>query len=150
MRARTSLTIAVVILALSSADLFGVDSDTVFVTESDLRHHRWVLESVNGEALPADAADGMIPELDFGEQRHVEGNTGCNRFSGRSVLRDGYFFIEAMASTGRLCAPPQNELELMVQSVLSQKSLISLDDDNGLTLEAGGVVLRFKLRDWVD
>jgi heat shock protein HslJ len=128
MRTRTSLTIAVVILALSSAGVFGIDLGVVFVTESDLRHHRWVLESVNGESLPADAADGMIPELDFGEQRHVEGNTGCNRFSGRAILRD----------------------EHAVLNVLHQESMISLEDDNGLTLEAGSVVLRFRLRDWVD
>ena len=150
MRARTSLTIAAVILAFSSADLLGIDSDAVFVTESDLRHHRWVLESVNGEALPADAVDGMIPELDFGEQRYVEGNTGCNRFSGSVILRDEYFFIEAMASTGHLCTAKQNELEHAVVSVLHQESMISIDDNNELTIEAGGVVLRFSLRDWVE
>ena len=149
MWARASLTIAVAILSFSSVDLFGGDSDTVVVTESDLRHHRWVLESINGEPLFAEE-DGMIPELDFGEQRHVEGNTGCNRFSGRVVLRDDYFFIESMASTRRLCALSRNELETMMQTVLSQESMISLDTENNLTLEVGSIVLQYSLRDWVD
>ncbi|MGI9264440.1 MAG: META domain-containing protein [Gammaproteobacteria bacterium] len=132
-----------------SADLFGGDSDTASVAESDLRHHRWVLKSINGDALSENSADAMIPELDFGEQGHVEGNTGCNRFNGMAVLRGEHFFIESMASTARHCAPSENELERAVLSVLHQESMISLDDKGNLTLEAGGVVLRFGLRDWV-
>ena len=44
------------------------------VTESDLQHHRWVLESINGN--PALTGDAPVPELDFGEQMTVSGNTG--------------------------------------------------------------------------
>jgi heat shock protein HslJ len=120
------------------------------VIASDLQHHRWILESINGEPISTDDADGMIPELDFGEQMHVSGNTGCNRMSGKAVLRGEFFQIPAMAGTRRLCSPDKNELELTVQGVLGQESRISLDEDKNLTLATDDVVLRFRLRDWVN
>jgi len=57
--------------------LFGLCTETAFVTQGDLQHHRWVLESVNGEALATDELDGKVPELDFGEPRtQSSDNTG--------------------------------------------------------------------------
>ena len=54
------------------------------VTADDLQHHRWVLESINSEPLPSVDGKGTIPELDFGEQMHVSGNTRL-----QSVQRHG-------------------------------------------------------------
>ena len=90
MRTRTFLTP----LAVCAAGVSGAvqaDSPAGTVTASDLQHHRWILESINGEPISTD--EGMIPELDFGEQMHVSGNTGCNRMSGTAELRDGAFLI---------------------------------------------------------
>lgn len=129
--------------------LVNTCAESTLVIESDLQHHRWVLESINGEPLPQGETDGMIPELDFGEKMHIAGNTGCNRYSGKGILRNEFFRIESMASTGRLCRPPQNELEITVQTVLVQESTILLDADKNLTLESGSAVLRFRLQDWV-
>jgi heat shock protein HslJ len=148
MRTRTILTV----LALCAAAISVVvqaDSPTGMVTASDLQHHRWILESINGEPLSTGDDDGMIPELDFGEQMHVSGNTGCNRMSGKAELRDGAFLIPNMATTRRMCAPPQNELELTMQKVLGNKSDISIDENENLILATDNVVLRFRLRDWV-
>ena len=47
---------------------YGRCDETGIITQGDLRHHRWVLESINGEALDADELDGKIPDLDFGER----------------------------------------------------------------------------------
>jgi len=130
--------------------LFGLCTETAFVTQGDLQHHRWVLESVNGEALETDELDGKVPELDFGEQMQVSGNSGCNQIRGVAVLWEMFFLIEQMISTQRFCASPQNELELKVQTLLGSESTISLDQQRNLTLDAGETVLFFRLKDWVE
>ena len=118
------------------------------VTVEDLQHHRWVLESINGEALPDDGGRGSIPELDFGEQMHVSGNLGCNRFNGTAVLREGFFLIEAMASTRMMCASPWGDIEQTVQTVLGSESTISIGSDKTLTLVSANTTLAFQLQDW--
>jgi heat shock protein HslJ len=130
--------------------LFGLCTESAFVTQGDLQHHRWVLESVNGEALAIDELDGKVPELDFGEQMQVSGNSGCNQIRGVAALRETFFLIEQMISTQRFCAPPQNELELKVQTLLGSESTISLDQQRNLTLAASETVLFFRLEDWVE
>jgi porin len=119
------------------------------VTATDLQHHRWVLESINGDALPPAENKGKIPELDFGEQMHVSGNLGCNRFNGTAVLRDGFFLIEAMASTRMMCPAPWDDIELKVQTALSTESTILLGKHRNLTLETADTTLGFRLADWV-
>jgi len=137
-------TAAACLLLLNSACV-----ESTLVIESDLQHRRWILESINGEPLPEGESGNVIPELDFGEQMHVSGNTGCNRFSGSAVLHNEFFRIDSMASTRRLCAPAQNELERTIQIVLGQESTILLGADKSLTLESSNTVLRFRLQDWV-
>ena len=129
--------------------LIGTCAESTLVIESDLQHHRWVLDSIDGETSSVGDKDGMIPDLDFGEKLHVTGNTGCNRFSGQAELRGEYFQIPALASTRRLCSPPENDLERRLQTVLSGNSLISLDEERYLTLSTDETVLRYRLRDWV-
>ena len=152
---RTSLKIVTscIVLLVTSlqacADSPPEIAETKVIVESDLQHHRWLLDSINGEALPQDHAEDKIPELDFGEQMHVSGSTGCNRYNGKAVLRDGYFQIESMASTRRMCAPPADELERLFITMLGQDSRISIDGDRNLILESGKTVLIFRLRDWV-
>ncbi len=66
-----------------------VENATVAITSvEDLQHRRWALQSINDLSL-ADYAASLgfdqnvvppkIPQLDFGEQGHVSGNTGFNR-----------------------------------------------------------------------
>ncbi len=119
------------------------------ITAKDLQHHRWVLETIDGEALPATEGNGKVPELDFGEQMTVSGNLGCNQFNGTAVLRDGYFLIEAMATTRMMCAPPWDHIELKVQTVLGSESTPSISDNRYLVLESAGTVLLFRPADWV-
>ena len=149
MRTSTFLTTLSACLTFWGSTVFA-DAPRGVVIAKDLQHHRWVLTSINGEPLPADVADGMVPELDFGENLHVSGNTGCNRLTGQAELDGGWFQIPNMASTRRLCSPVLNELEQRVQSVLSNRSTIELDADNNLTLASDRIRLRFRLSDWVD
>jgi len=118
------------------------------VTESDLQHHRWVLESIDGEAVQLENTESQLPDLDFGEQMHVSGNTGCNQYSGKAVLRDGFFLIESMIATQRSCSAQQNDLELKLQTLLGHESAISLGPDGSLTLRSASTLLVFRLQDW--
>lgn len=115
--------------------------------ETDLKLHRWVLESINGDALPAAQDHGKIPEMNFDEQMRVTGNNGCNQVSGQAVLRDGFFLIETMASTRMMCPPPWRDIELIVQAALTRESAISLDSDRNLTLRSADTTLVFRLED---
>ena len=130
--------------------LYGHCDDTKVVTHGDLQHHRWVLESINGEALDADAMHGRIPDLDFGEQMHVSGNSGCNRFSGTASLHDEYIRFGPLISTTMACSPAQNEVEATIQAVLTGIDIEIDINVNYLILQTGEVSLRYRLQDWVD
>ena len=79
----------------------------------------------------------------------MAGNTGCNQFTGTGVLREATFTIETMASTRRLCASNQNELERVIIAVLTGQSQISIGKEKSLALKSSTNVLRFYLSDWV-
>jgi len=128
--------------------VFGRCNETDIVTQGDLQHHRWILHSVDDKPVGSGAMNDLLPELDFGQLMTVTGNTGCNRFSGRAILRDDFFRIAPLASTHRLCAPPRNELEVTLLQVLGNESRIIIGDDRQLVLDAGHTKLRFRLSDW--
>ena len=129
--------------------LFGACADVDMVIESDLRHHRWVLESVDGVALSPETTGGPIPELDFGEQRFVSGNTGCNGFSGTAFLDDGGLRIEFTTTTDESCTPSQRLLESTLHAMLASGAAVSLDSQRRLILESPVSRLVFRLRDWM-
>ena len=119
------------------------------ITPQDLQHHRWVLESIDGEPLPDIGGRGKVPELDFGEQMTVSGNLGCNNFTGKAVIRDGFFLVESMTSTRMACPQPWSDIELKVQTVLGSESTATISESGDLTLESADTVLSFRLSDWV-
>ena len=129
--------------------VLGRCEETSLVLPSDLQHHRWVLEHLDGEPFQAPHSGSPVPELDFGDQMHVSGNTGCNEFTGRAVLADDRLHIEALSSTRRPCTPAQGKLERMLQELLTQPSAIAVDAEHDLILETDSMGLRFRLRDWV-
>jgi heat shock protein HslJ len=129
---------------------YGRCDETSIVTQGDLQHHRWVLESINGEAIDADSMNGRIPDLDFGEHLHVSGNTGCNRISGRASLHDEYIRFGQLISTLMSCSPAQNEVERTIQRVLAGTAIEITIRSNYLNLREGEISLRYRLQDWVD
>ena len=129
--------------------VFDLCSKTSLVTQGDLQHHRWVLESVNHNRIDPAKLNNKIPELDFGEQMTVSGNTGCNHFSARAILRDETFLLTAMMSTQMFCAPGQNDLEFLLNRILTQESKITVNKDKKLILESHDTRLEFHIKDWV-
>ena len=127
--------------------VYGLCSDTTLLTQGDLQHHRWVLQSINGESLAASALHNVIPELEIGEQMKAFGNAGCNRFHGQAELRENRFIIEKAASTRMLCQPAQNDLERLYLGALGRESVITLTADKHLTLKTDEFELKFRLED---
>lgn len=134
---------------VSVSRVFGGCGETNIVTQGDLQHHRWALESINGEVLNLAELDGMIPELDFGEQMTVTGNSGCNLLSGQATLREAYFVIDRLVSTRRMCGSYSNEIERVMQQLLSNESIVKIVNERQLILESDQATLHFRLQDWV-
>lgn len=112
---------------------------------SDLAHHRYVLESVDGKPF---AAATHAPDIEFNENFHISGRA-CNRYTGRGTLENGVLTVPRMASTKMLCPNEAlNAFEPLFASMLAAGAELELDG-NTLTLRQGGHVLVYTLRDWV-
>ena len=142
---RTGFVIGVLASCLAAASA-PAQSD---ISLADLQHHRWLLESINGEPLPEITNTGTVPEVDFGEQAYVEGNLGCNRFQGKAVVRDGFFLIESITATRKTCAPAWNAIELKVLTLLGSESTATISEAGVLALENADTKLLFRPADWV-
>jgi len=130
--------------------LYGLCDETKIVTQGDLQHHRWILESINGNKIVAAKLDGKIPELEIGEQMMASGHLGCNRFQGKADLREDRFIIDPVATTRMFCKPEQNNIELLLLQVFALESTISIDVDNNLILKTADSSLIFRLQDRVE
>lgn len=135
---------------ISITRVFGRCNETEIVTQGDLQHHRWLLESIDNDSLDPGELYGMVPEIDFGARMTVSGNAGCNHFWGQAVLREQFIVIEHMGSTRRTCLPAQAEVERMVKQVLGNESVVTIGANRKLTLNSDSVVLRFRPFDWKD
>lgn len=127
------------------------------ISLQDLQHRRWILERIDGmplneysrshgfeDELPA----LKFPDLDFGEQGFVEGNTGCNQFQGKARVVDNQLILAQMATTAMLCAGFAGVLELQLQLVYRNPlDMVVVDGD--LVLQAVGHKLHYRSRDWV-
>ncbi len=136
------------------------DSSMPIVIE-DLQHRRWVLHSIDGVELADFARElahdlgfeddttlAKIPDLDFGEQGFVSGNTGCNQFNGQARVVDNSLILSQLATTMMLCPGFSGELELRLQ-LLYRNPLVITRDANALILIAADRKLYYRLRDWV-
>ncbi len=129
--------------------IFGLCDKSSIVTQGDLQHHRWIFESINGNNIEVEKPGITLPEIDFGEQMTVSGNTGCNRFSGRATLHNDQFIIGSMTSTTMSCSASQNKVELKLRQILGSESTITIDDKKNLILETEDIRLVYRLSDWV-
>ena len=123
----------------------------------DFQHRRWVLHSIDGVELvdfahelgfEDDTTLAKIPDLDFGEQGFVAGNTGCNQFNGQARVVDNSLILSQLATTMMLCPGFSGELELRLQ-LLYRNPLVITRDAGALILNAADSKLYYRLRDWV-
>jgi len=140
--------------------LVGRCNDQAFATSTslaDLQHRRWVLDRINGLELMDYARQlgfeltttpELLPELDFGEQGFLSGNTGCNRFKGQASVADNQLMLGPLASTRMACQGFAGELELQL-NMLYANSLTITRQAGFLFLQSGENILKFKSKDWV-
>jgi heat shock protein HslJ len=123
----------------------------------DLQHHRFVLERINDLTLMQYAHElgfteaeplQKIPELDFGEQGFVSGNTGCNLIKGQASVTDNMLTLGPLASTRMYCPGFAGELELQLLMHYDGGLAITLAGKS-LILKAGTTKLEYELKDWV-
>ena len=133
----------------------GVKETTISL--QDLQHHRFVLERINDMSLIQYAQElgfteaeplQKIPELDFGEQGFVSGNTGCNQIRGQASVTDNTLTLTSLASTRMYCAGFAGELELQL-SMHYDTGLAITRVGQWLVLQAGTTKLEYKLKDWI-
>lgn len=108
-----------------------------------LQHHRFVLTSVNGQAV--NASDRPL-ELSFGEKMAITGNM-CNGFSGEGKVSDGELKVKSLAMTRMLCHDAQlNTLDATIGKMLREGAQVDLTE-NQLTLATADQTLVYKLAD---
>lgn len=138
-------------LALASVLLGGCAMQTTesaqpVVVASDLQHHNFVLQSVDG--VTANATQGRGPSLEFGERLHMSG-VMCNRFSGFGQLQHGVLTVKNLAMTRMLCSDAQrNQWDGIITQVLHNGAQVTLQQQQ-LTLSDGTHTLVYTLKDWV-
>jgi heat shock protein HslJ len=162
-------------LSTQKADGFGLDYDgsirvleliggcdganaAVTIGIEDLNHRRWILHSIDGVVLAdyaraqgfddAAVAAAKLPELDFGEQGFVSGNSGCNQFQGQVSVVDNRLILGHLATTAMMCDGFAGTLEKQLQLLYANPLSIAFDG-SGLVLSAVGQELRYSRRDWV-
>ena len=104
----------------------------------------WTVETIITGDAASSVPNGAVATMTFGDDGHVEVNTGCNEGGGRfEVSGDTLRFVD-VAITEMACEGPGGELEAAVLPVLSAEGLEWTVDAGSLTLMAGdrGLVLR--------
>ncbi|WP_431222368.1 heat shock protein HslJ [Serratia sp. L9] len=116
------------------------------VVDSDLLHHNFVLQNVDG--LAVNAKQGSGPNIEFGEKMHVSGAM-CNRFFGQGQLENGVLTVKNLASTRMMCADAQlNQWDQTIGTLLANGAKVSLNGQQ-LTLTGSDHQLVYTLKDWV-
>ena len=130
--------LAAIITCFSLFYLTGCQSTQATFTQQ-LTPHTFQLISIGQHKL----SDSAIV-LRFNEGMRVNGFAGCNQFFGQGMLSDGYFRIEQLGMTRKLCTAEINQLEQQLFSALTTNSLISLKQDI-LSLNADSQVQFMKI-----
>lgn len=109
-------------------------------TQSELEG-LWVLKSLNGSPA-TDGFKGALPTLEFNFQDSiVSGTSGCNRYTGKFIYKEGSFAAPNLASTRMLCLDPTKEPEFLLEltnegNTLSiVNGLLTISHDEKVVLE---------------
>ncbi|WP_218136837.1 META domain-containing protein [Hymenobacter terrestris] len=94
----------------------------------------WRIRTLNGAALPAEAADGAILSFDTATNK-VSGSTGCNRLMGTYAISGTGITFGPLATTRMACPPNSPEAGLL--AALGSKTLTYQLSAEGLTLLEG-------------
>ncbi|ALP40675.1 META domain-containing protein [Aeromonas schubertii] len=118
---------------------------TTCPTQTDLMHHHWVLESLDGQAVRAER--GQEPDLEIGENFTVNGIAGCNRYFGMGNLDRGRFWVTSLGNTEMACTVPLDTVEQAVLTTLQEGASLTLEPEQ-LILKGKRHTLHCRLEDW--
>ncbi|MDL2271577.1 META domain-containing protein [Desulfovibrio sp. OttesenSCG-928-I05] len=137
---------ALLALALLAVSACGASrQSTPMIEVSDLLHHRFIIESVNGVPF---TSEFRTPAIEFNEGMLLTGQI-CNNFRGKGVLKDGVLTMDQAAATMMLCPDPAlNDLERSLFKMLHEGVNIQREGEK-LTLQRDDKTLVFTLRDYV-
>jgi heat shock protein HslJ len=105
---------------------------------------RWLAEDINGGGV----IDRLQTTLELGGDGKVTGMGGCNRYTGKAILKDDAITFGPMASTRMACSPAIMDQETRFHAAL--ETVRSWHVARGklfLRDQSGHVVLRFSARD---
>ena len=114
------------------------------VAHGDLQHHRWVIDTVDGNAVTTKDWP-VLPLIDFGERLFVEGSNGCSRFGGFAKLSGDRIVFDGIEPGENLCVDGRDPSGLFP---VTGAWHIRVEDGRYLFLEGYGSVLKFRLDDW--
>lgn len=101
----------------------------------------WVLQELDGSPVPA--TPGVGPTLSWDPAAsQVAGSSGCNRYTGRGVLRGSRLSVETLAGTRRFCEGAM-ELEARVLEVIEAGGWLRLDGPELVLFQGPDPVARF-------
>ena len=127
---------AVVILMLVPALLLGAcDADEG--SAAALEGPTWTLESFSLDGPGQPVPEGVEATATFANGT-VQGNSGCNSFSGRYELSGVALTFGPLASTMMACDPPQGVVEGAVLAGLEATASFRIEDGALTLLDATG------------
>lgn len=130
-----------VMIALALAACAGMGGMPAAGGTQPLANTSWVLEQLNGAAP---AAGVPTPTLVFGTDR-VNGNGGCNMFSGPFTQSGGTVDLGPLVSTRRACTDPAgNAQETAYLRALEDATSATVTGDRLELSTAAGVTARFR------
>ena len=121
-------------------------SKNKLITQYDLQHHRWVLESINHQ--PYTTQFKQAPTLDFGEQMFVEVFDGCRKFTARAKFEGAHLVfdqvsLEQTALEKETCNHDEEQIPFS-----ENPWQVNIPKQGILQLRSNNWVLDFKLNDW--
>lgn len=102
---------------------------------------KWTLTKINGKNIPTQLGPNNIPFLDInGELGRIAGSTGCNRFSGKFVLRNYKIHMGNLATTKMACA---NAMESAFLAVFNNLDSYQINNTTLLLTNKEGITCEF-------
>lgn len=109
---------------------------------------RWQLIELEGQSVPTEPAIRREIQMTlFGQDAHVSGFSGCNRFFGQYELKEDQLRFSEIAGTRMACPPPAMELENKVLAMFASVTTYHLEGKFLFLLNGQALLAKFEQKD---